>query len=88
MWNLFTTKTLLERAGLRTGAPGMAAFLSGAWVSGTLGVWNPLSQNDLDPRFIELGTRLESLFSDLREFAVTVHAFSHNRNRECLVAVV
>ena len=32
--------TLLERAGLRTGAPSMGAFLFGAWVSGTLGDWN------------------------------------------------
>ncbi len=36
MWNLFTIKTLLDRAGLRTGAPGMAAFLSGVRVSGTI----------------------------------------------------
>ncbi len=39
MWNLFTIKTLLKGAGLRTGAPGVAAFLSGVWVSGTLSLW-------------------------------------------------
>ena len=36
VWNLFTNKTLLERAGLRTGTPSMGAFLAGTWVSGTL----------------------------------------------------
>ena len=38
VWKLFTIKTLLERAGLRTGVPSMGAFLFGAWVSGTLRV--------------------------------------------------
>ena len=33
--NLFSNKTLLERAGLRTGTPSMDAFLFGAWMSGT-----------------------------------------------------
>ena len=37
VWNFFTKKTLLERAGLRTGAPSMVAFLTGVWVSGTRG---------------------------------------------------
>ncbi len=40
MWNLFTIKTLLDRAGLRTGGPSMGALLCGAWVSGTLGAWS------------------------------------------------
>ena len=35
VWSFFTNKTLLERAGLRTGAPRMGAFISGVWVSGT-----------------------------------------------------
>jgi hypothetical protein len=38
VWKLFTIKTLLERAGLRTSVPSMGAFLFGAWVSGTLRV--------------------------------------------------
>ena len=29
VWKLFTIKTLLERAGLRTGVPSMGAFLFG-----------------------------------------------------------
>ena len=37
VWKLCTLKTLLERAGLRTGAPSMGAFFFGAWVSGTPG---------------------------------------------------
>jgi hypothetical protein len=36
IYNLFIIKTLLERSDLRTGAPSMSAFLSGARVSGTL----------------------------------------------------
>ncbi len=35
VWNVFSIKTLLECAVLRTGAPSMGAFVSGAWVSGT-----------------------------------------------------
>jgi hypothetical protein len=33
VWNPFTIKTLLERAGLRMGAPSAGPCLSGAWVS-------------------------------------------------------
>ena len=48
IWNRFTIKTLLERAGLRTGAPSTGAFLSGTWVSGplwrSLGAWKSCLQ--------------------------------------------
>ena len=50
VWNFFTNKTLLERPGLRTGAPSMCAFLSGVWVSGTPEVWVSGTPSDRDIR--------------------------------------
>ncbi len=44
VWNPFAIKTLLERAGLRMGAPSAGPCLSEAWVWITfVGVWNSLS---------------------------------------------
>ena len=75
IWNLFAIKTLLGRAGQRTGAPSMGALLSSARVSSDRSGQSPLL-SEPQRYFFALA------FSRAAASARTVSGSSLNRSRQ------